>query len=336
MSGPEYDPEFEAYLRRRVRFDRRLPRSLSRLEPPEDVDRIVIAMAREAIQPLPNAPLLRAPRWAIPLVMAASVLVSFALMLEVGLRPTPYKMMSSAPVIVELSNPAPEPAPPARPESATERLARESRVGTPSPRVAEKAPEARRPGLWAAVRQRLALNRGTPHRAIASSPAAAAAAPSAEPVTTANFANRVANDGDQGRYGGGGDYVPASIRLASNGREMQTVVVVGTRVHFDRGMPLGSIRVQTYSDYALERHPVQPAAIPDLPSGLLEEGRTARPAVRSLAGSASPEAEEERRAHPDPKEWLEHIREVRSEGLEDAADQELKLFRDAYPAYPVP
>jgi hypothetical protein len=114
---------------------------------------------------------------------------------------------------------------------------------------------------------------------------------------------------------------------------MQTVVVVGTRVHFSRGMPLGGIAVQTYSDYALESHRVQPAAIPDLPSGLLEEGRTVR---RSLAGSASPEAAEERRAHPDPKEWLEHIREVRAEGLEDAADQELKLFRDAYPAYPVP
>jgi hypothetical protein len=116
---------------------------------------------------------------------------------------------------------------------------------------------------------------------------------------------------------------------------MQTVVVVGTRIHFVPGV-MSAIAVQTYSDYSGESRSLQAAAIPDLPSGLLEDSRAAHPAVRSLAGSASPEAAEERRAHPDPKEWLDHIREIRSEGLEDAADQELKLFRDAYPAYPVP
>ena len=337
MSGPEYDPEFEAYLRGRVRFDRRLPRSLSRLEPPADLDRIVLGLAREAIQPLPNAPLFRAPRWAVPLAMAASVLVSFALMLEVGLRPTTQREMAAAPMIVELSNPVVASAPPLRPESA------------PAARVAGKAADAPRPSLWAAVRQKMTLSRAAApsHRAMASAPATRPAAPADGPLTTANVATRAspplgmpslaarsaaaATDGDENRYGG---HAPAPIRLATSAREMQTVVVVATRVRFDRA--LGGIAVQTYSDYALESHRVQPAAIPDLPSGLLEGGRTAHPGVRSLAGSASPEASEERRAHPDPKEWLEHIREVRSEGLEDAADQELKLFRDAYPAYPVP
>ena len=334
MSGPEYDPEFEAYLQRRVRFDRRLPRSLSRLEPPADLDRIVLGLAREAIQPLPNAPLFRAPRWAVPLAMAASVLVSFALMLDVGLRQTTQREMAAAPMIVELSNPAVVSAPPLRPESAP---------------VAGKAADAPRPSLWAAVRQKMTLSRAAApsHRAMAVAPATPPAAPADGPLTTANVATRAslplgmpslaarsapaATEGDESHYGG---HAPAPIRLASSAREMQTVVVVATRVRFDRA--LGSIAVQTYSDYALESHRVQPAPIPDLPSGLLEGGRTAHPGVRSLAGSASPEAAEERRAHPDPKEWLEHIREVRSEGMEDAADQELKLFRDAYPAYPVP
>jgi hypothetical protein len=178
MSGPEYDEEFEAYLRRRVRLDRRLPRSLSRLEPPADLDRIVLGMAREAIQPLPNAPLFRAPRWAVPLAMAASVLVSFSLMLEVGLRPA-TRALSSAPLVVELSNPAPAPAAPPRPESA------------PAPSALAAA--APRPSVSGVARQRTALSRVAPwHRATSSPPPALPAAPSNGSFSSAAVAGRAA------------------------------------------------------------------------------------------------------------------------------------------------
>jgi len=85
MSGPERDDEFETYLRRRARFDRRL-KSLDRLEPPLELDRIIIGQAREAIQGAPPVPMFRAPRWALPMGMAATILISLSVLLDLGVR----------------------------------------------------------------------------------------------------------------------------------------------------------------------------------------------------------------------------------------------------------
>ena len=85
MTGPERDDEFEAYLKRRARIDRRL-RSLDRLEPPPELDRIIIARARQSIQAAPPVPLFRAPRWALPMGMAATILISLSVLLDLGMR----------------------------------------------------------------------------------------------------------------------------------------------------------------------------------------------------------------------------------------------------------
>jgi hypothetical protein len=90
MTGPERDDEFEAYLRRRVRIDRRL-RSLDRLEPPAELDQIIIGQARQAIQVAPPVPKFRgsghpAPRWALPMGMAATILISLSVLLDLGVR----------------------------------------------------------------------------------------------------------------------------------------------------------------------------------------------------------------------------------------------------------
>jgi hypothetical protein len=42
----------------------------------------------------------------------------------------------------------------------------------------------------------------------------------------------------------------------------------------------------------------------------------------------------DRREHPDPTVWLDQIQKMRVAGLTAQAEQELKHFRDAYPAYP--
>jgi hypothetical protein len=85
MSGPERDDEFEAYLRRQVRIDRRL-KSLDRLEPPLELDRIIIGQARQAIQGAPPVHMFRAPRWALPMGMAATILISLSVLLDLGVR----------------------------------------------------------------------------------------------------------------------------------------------------------------------------------------------------------------------------------------------------------
>jgi len=328
MSGPEYDAEFEAYLRRRVRFDRRLHHSLARLEPPEELDRIIIGKAREAIQPAAHMPVFHAPKWAAPLAMAASLLVSFALMLDVGLRQATHHDAMSTPVfMLEMSSPqeaaAPAPVPTVAPAPAAPRasLARITRQRAAPMKVASAA--SRRPtgGSPAAA----------PPAAMPSMTGATAAA--AEADASSRYETRSsAPEPVPAPYGGG--YAPAPIRLATRPPEMETVVVVGTRVHYNQGVA-SAIAVQSYSDYTDESR-LQPAPIPDLQKGLLGSSRAPRSATPSLAGSANPEAAAERRAHPDPKEWLDHIQEIRAAGLNSAADQEMKLFRDAYPAYPVP
>jgi hypothetical protein len=85
MSDSDQDDDFEAYLKRRVPIDKGM-KSLDRLEPPAELDRIVIGKARKAIQG--GAPLnpYRAPKWALPVGLAATILLSFALLLDLGVR----------------------------------------------------------------------------------------------------------------------------------------------------------------------------------------------------------------------------------------------------------
>ena len=326
MSGPEYDPEFEAYLRRRVRFDRRLHKSLARLEPPAELDRIVIGMAREAIQAPPGTPLFRAPKWAAPLAMAACLLMSFSLMLDVGLREATHHDALNGPLMVDMS-PAPQVP---MPESAPAPAAEPPSAATPvdsSPAIATRA-----------AHQRVAsINRvqGAPSRILARLSTAVAMATAAAPAAppTASYASRQ-EEPESGHYSGG--YAASPIRLAAAAPEMETVVVVGTRIHYEGQVESvaasSAISVQSLAEAGDTR--VEPA-IPDLPPSLLGS-KAARAAARNLAGSASPATEADLRAHPDPKAWLDHIEKVRAAGLISAADLELKLFRDAYPAYPVP
>src|ERR1700738_2044677 len=88
MTDPESDEEFEDFLKRRTV----LPVGMSvdeKLEPPGGVDDIVVKQAREAIkaQRQPN----RAPRWAMPVALAATVLLCLSVVLNVRFnthRPT--------------------------------------------------------------------------------------------------------------------------------------------------------------------------------------------------------------------------------------------------------
>jgi hypothetical protein len=119
MSGPERDDEFEAYLRRRARFDRRL-KSLDRLEPPLELDRIIIGQARQAIQGAPPVPMFRAPRWALPMGMAATILISLSILLDLGVRDAIRKDAGRPGAMVRAIAPsaAPGPALPPEPEEA--------------------------------------------------------------------------------------------------------------------------------------------------------------------------------------------------------------------------
>lgn len=90
MTDPEQDEAFESYLKRRSV----LPED--RLEPPAALDAIVLKKAREAIK-APAAPetgkqqMQRAPRWAVPVALAATIMLCLSVVMNISLntnRPT--------------------------------------------------------------------------------------------------------------------------------------------------------------------------------------------------------------------------------------------------------
>jgi hypothetical protein len=95
MTDPEQDEAFESYLKRRSV----LPEALSsdgRLETPAALDAIVLKKAREALK-APAAPdtgkqpMLRAPRWAVPVALAATIMLCLSVVMNISLntnRPT--------------------------------------------------------------------------------------------------------------------------------------------------------------------------------------------------------------------------------------------------------
>jgi hypothetical protein len=85
MSDSEHDDEFEAYLKRQVPIHKGMT-SPERPEPPPELDRIIIGNARKAIQSRSPVRLYRAPKWALPVALAATILISFATLLGLGVR----------------------------------------------------------------------------------------------------------------------------------------------------------------------------------------------------------------------------------------------------------
>ena len=100
MTNPEHDEGFEAYLKRRSVLTNALD---DRLEPPAALDEIVLQSAREAIkgQAASGATqqTVRAPRWAMPVALAATILLCLSVVLNISLntnRPPPDLQRSTA------------------------------------------------------------------------------------------------------------------------------------------------------------------------------------------------------------------------------------------------
>ena len=81
MTGPQNDDEFEAYLRRRSILS---GQKLESPEPPAALDDIVLARARRAIETPSQVPRYRAPRWAFPVGLAATILLCVSVLLNIN------------------------------------------------------------------------------------------------------------------------------------------------------------------------------------------------------------------------------------------------------------
>jgi hypothetical protein len=85
MTGPH--DELDDFLRRRRLFGR----PSDELEPPAELDRLVLRQAREAIEPEKPQRVFRAPAWGMPVALAATLVLAFTVILRVGAPPKAEK-----------------------------------------------------------------------------------------------------------------------------------------------------------------------------------------------------------------------------------------------------
>jgi hypothetical protein len=108
MTGP--DGEFDDFLTRRKPVFRR-PEN-DPLEPPPELDRIVLRRAREAIEADQSEPAYHGTRWGMPVALAATLLVVFSVFLHLGVQSTaPVGEVSVQTVAQQVDSPDAVPAP---------------------------------------------------------------------------------------------------------------------------------------------------------------------------------------------------------------------------------
>jgi hypothetical protein len=105
MSGP--DEEFDDFLARRKPLFRRAPDDV--LEPPEEVDRLVLRQAREAIETRRPQRAIRGTQWGAPLAVAATLLVALTVVLHGALprKPQPVPEVTVQQVAQQREYPPP-------------------------------------------------------------------------------------------------------------------------------------------------------------------------------------------------------------------------------------
>jgi len=133
MAGP--DDEFEEFLKRRKPVFRRPDDEM--FEPPAELDRVVLRQAREAIKPEEPMRVFSAPRWSMPIALAATLVLAFAVIFRAGM---PQEKVSPKPEVTV--------------QSISDRV--ESPAVAAAPVVASESPAWRRdPKSWQAEIQRL-------------------------------------------------------------------------------------------------------------------------------------------------------------------------------------
>ena len=165
MSGD--DDEFDDFLARRRKLFRPAERDV--VEPPADVDRIVLRQAREAIESRNTDREIRGMSWGAPLALAASLLVAFTIVLNVGLtrrEPVPEVTIESVahrreaapalPAAADFAPSAPAAAAPALSQAPAESPARTGASTAGAVAKAESTPAWRQDSAtWLAEIQRL-------------------------------------------------------------------------------------------------------------------------------------------------------------------------------------
>lgn len=295
MSDSEHDEEFEAYLKRRVRINKGATPPSDPLEPPAELDRIVIGNARKAIRGAAPMPFYRSPKWALPVGLAATIVISLVVVLDLGLRVRHQKeadAVAREPVATDLYAEAPDTVAPAKSATNSPRPAATRRIKLP-PIPTVPWPPAVTPNITLPTEAAEQPAADTSRTRLARAEVAAARSrsdmePSGDPPPRAGVAPTPSAPT-------AGAYATAEKAAAEAAGTMLDEVVI------TRSRPTASPPPPASPRVAHSRSP--------------------------MSGSAAGE-------HPDPASWLGQIEKLRNEGRTAEAEQEFKHFREVYPAYP--
>jgi hypothetical protein len=321
MSDSEHDDEFEAYLKRRGPGGMGQPfqkgiKPTDRLEPPPELDRIIIGNARKAIQGATPAPLYRAPKWALPVALAATLVISFAVVFELGLRahqiapapePIDTEIVADAPLIKDAPAPAVA-APEISTAEANSHVASSGATGRQASRTTSiarsaAAPKANPPAK-AVARLRLP--------AIPTDPWPPAAAANAVPATDAS--QPPPDEKSRTRL--------ARVEVAESRSRADAEPSGEASPSISNAEPNPSAAAPPRVAYAPARPPT--TQTPNVVT--LEEIIVTGPAPSHHA----------RAAHLDPATWVSQIEKLHNAGRTAEAEREIKRFHEAYPAYRLP
>ncbi|HEY6924734.1 MAG TPA: hypothetical protein VI653_14770 [Steroidobacteraceae bacterium] len=324
MSDSEHDDDFEAYLRRRASggpAGQAFPKGLEPpdpLQPPPELDRIIIGKAREAIQGAAPLPLYRAPKWALPVGLAATMVISFAVILELTLRthqtapapepPIDTEIVADAPLITN----APPPAMPAPEVRATE----------VNPHPARPDATARRPASRATTAAR---SNAAPKGNSAAKPVARLRLPAIPtdpwpPVAASNATSPT--DSAQAQADEKARTRLARVEVAESRSRADGEWSGDAAPRISNAEPNPSAATPPRVAYAPARPPT--TQTPNVVT--LEEVIVTGPAP----------SHHPRNDHLDPATWVNEIEKLHSSGRTAEAQRQIKRFREAYPAYPLP
>ncbi len=299
------DRELEDFLARRSVLHRRLA-DRDYHEPSPELDRLVLERARQAIEVPANAPMYRAPRWALPVALAASVVLALAVVLNVArLRggdgysvAAPMSTVETGPGSTADTKAAPI-TPPAGGAPLAEKARSASKTGPGSTADTKAAPITPPAGAAPLGQQAWSLSETGPGSTADTKPA---------PTTPL----------------AGGAQLAQQARSASSAAPKARVSSTHTP-RFARAEAASEGRVTPARENALR----------------MSEGEGPNTAIARPQPSEAPPpgartpALADKGAHTDPQAWMRQIEQLRLAGKSADADREIAAFRKAFPQVPV-
>ncbi|HEY2402255.1 MAG TPA: hypothetical protein VGI23_18010 [Steroidobacteraceae bacterium] len=389
MTDPEQDEVFEAYLQRRPV----LPTLDDPLEPPAALDHRVLNQAREAIQPgattvagsrdtagvgggggntmspgATKSPLQRPPRWAVPVALAATILLCLSVVMNISLnsnrRSPNIERMTAARADVKASALANATAEsdaaagvsarsPARDAFAANNGERRESISGDVPSHEVVLPRAKVAGAPA------------PHAPVvaeASAPASATGAPadSAPPAVDASRRNSNRNpasadtparqltrslaEASAPAAHPGSDSTNASERKSERGLADTAGRASGAMASVNSGAAVQPAEPGGAANVTGGAVPVQSPSAADKAVLMAKDAGVAAPQYtpapeqeRAAASARKADKAAAVAPHPaDPKIWLQQIDALRAAGKADQADAELRRFKATFPNYGTP